>query len=80
MSWVKLTLQVASQVAVTDTLGQLTTAAFLPVGNGGMGFAYTPTTLDIQKVLQVNPTGTALTLDTVPSAPSVKMYLWNHFL
>lgn len=79
ISWVKLTLQTASQVAVTNTLGQLTVTPFITTAQGGLGFTYTPTTLDALKVLGVNPTGTALTL-SANSTPTGNMYAWNHFL
>lgn len=80
ISWAKLTLQAVSQVAVTDTLGQLTTSAVLPSANGGTGFAFVSTSLNSGLVVQANAAGTALTLDVVPTPPSIKMYQWNHFL
>lgn len=79
ISWIKLTLETASQVAVTDTLGALTVAAFLPTANGGLGFIFTPSTLDIGQVVQVNQAGTALTIDTVPDAPTGKIYAFYRF-
>ncbi len=79
ISWIKLTLQAVSQVAVTDTLGQLTVTPFITSPQGGTGFAYTPTTLDISKVLQVNSTGTALTLDAVPSPPVLNILSYYNF-
>lgn len=80
ISWGKLTLQAVSQVAVTDTLGQLTVSAVLPASNGGLGFSFTSTTLNANLVVQANSSGSALTLDVVPAPPSLKMYQWNHFL
>jgi hypothetical protein len=80
ISWIKLTLQAVSQVAVTDTLGQLTVSAVLASALGGTGFAFTSTTLNAGLVVQANGTGTALTLDAAPTPSSLKMYQWNHFL
>lgn len=80
LSWDRLTLQVSSQVAVTNTLGQLTVTAILPAINGGLGFSFASTTLNAGLVVQANSTGSALTIDAGPTPPSVKMYQWNHFL
>jgi hypothetical protein len=80
ISWTKLTLQAVSKVAVTDTIGQLTVVTSLSTVLGGLGFSYTPTSVDAAKVMQVNAAGSALTLDTTPVSPSIKMYQWNHFL
>ncbi len=74
ISWVKLTLQTASQVAVTDTLGALTVTQTLPLANGGLGFSPTLTTTNVGQVVQVNDLGTALTLGSVPSSPPVQLY------
>lgn len=74
ISWSKLTLQVVSQVAVTDTLGQLTTSAVLAASNGGLGFAFAPTTLNAALVVQGNAAGSALTLDVVPIGAGSKIY------
>lgn len=79
ISWGKLTLQTSVQVAVTDTLGQLTVAPFITSAQGGLGFSYVPTTLDINKVVQVNGTGTALTIGSVTS-PGISMYQYSRFL
>lgn len=79
ISWVKLTLQAVSQVAVTDTLGQLTVSPFLSSANGGLGFAFTSTTLNANLVVQGNSTGSALTLGTVPIAPALKVYSFYRF-
>jgi hypothetical protein len=71
--------QTSVQVAVTDTLGVLSLTQFLPSVNGGFGFSFTPTTLQIAKVLQVNNSGSALTFDAVPSAPGSKIYNFYRF-
>lgn len=72
--------QLTNQVAITNTLGQLTTTTILPIANGGLGFTFSPTTLVSSLVVQVNAAGSALTLDTAPVPASLKMYQWNHFL
>lgn len=79
ISWVKLTLQAVSNVAVTDTLGQLTVSSFLSSANGGLGFVFASTTLNASKVVQSNAGGTALTLDVVPSGPGSKIYNFYRF-
>ncbi len=79
ISWTKLTLQAASQVAVTNTLGALTYTAVLPVSNGGLGFAPTLTTTDANLVVQVNQAGTALTLSTTPEPGTSKIYSFYRF-
>lgn len=77
ISWGKLTLQVVSQVAVTDTLGQLTTTAVLPVANGGLGFIPVPSASNIGQVVAVNAAGTALGLQAVPTTPGG--FVYNYF-
>jgi hypothetical protein len=79
ISWIKLTLQAASQVAVTDTLGQLTVTAILPSSNGGLGFSFASTTLNAGLVVQANSVGSALTLDAVPTSPVVRVLAWSYF-
>jgi hypothetical protein len=79
LSWNRLTTQTSLQVAVTDTLGQLTTSAFITTAQGGTGLAYTATTLDVGKVLQVNTAGTALTFSGIPGA-ATNMYQYSRFL
>ncbi len=79
VSWGKLTLQTSMQVAVTDTLGQLTTTAVLPSINGGLGFSFNPTTLVASQVVQVNALGTALTLDATPVPAPSKIFTFYRF-
>lgn len=79
LTYDRLAVQTSVQVVVTDTLGVATVAQFLPIVNGGLGFSLVPTTLDIQKVVQVNQAGTALTIDTVPDAPSSKIFSFYRF-
>lgn len=71
--------QLSMQAVITNATGQLTTSAALPVGQGGTGFSYVPTTLDIQKVVQVNASGTGLTLDTAPQPPTGKVFSFYRF-
>lgn len=79
ISWGKLTLQTSVQVAVTDTLGQLTTSAVLSTANGGLGFSFASTTLNANLVVQANSAGSALTLDTVPIAGTAKIFQFYRF-
>lgn len=79
LTWDRLTLQVASQVAVTDTLGQLTTAALITPAQGGTGFAFVSSTLNASLVVQANAAGSALTLGTVPLAAPTKIYSFYRF-
>lgn len=72
ISWGKLTLQAATQVAVTDTLGQLTVMTALSVGNGGTGIVVVPASQQAGDVLQINPslTGFIVGAPTAVPAPS----------
>lgn len=79
LSWDRLTTQTSLQVAVTNTLGQLTVTPFITTAQGGLGFTYAATTADTQKVLQVNSTGTALTFGAVPSGPGQQIYNFYRF-
>lgn len=73
LSWDRLTTQTSLNVAVTNSSGQLTITPFITTEQGGLGFAYTATSLDTAKVLQVNQAGTAFTLDTTPPPATVKV-------
>lgn len=79
LSWNRLTLQTSVQVAVTDTLGQLTVTSVLPAGNGGTGFAFVSTTLNANLVVQGNSAGSALTLSVVPTPGPNKIYTFYRF-
>lgn len=79
ISWGKLTLQTSVQVAVTDTLGQLTVAPFLASVNGGLGFSFAASSLNASLVVQGNAAGSALTLSVVPSTPGNKIFSFYRF-
>lgn len=79
ISWGKLTLQTVSNVAVTDTLGQLTVSAFLAAANGGLGFSFAPTTLNANKAVVANSSGSALTLSALVTDPGNKIYNFYRF-
>ena len=72
-------VQLSTQVAVTNSLGVLTLITTLPVANGGLGFSPVLTTTDAGLVVQVNGTGTALTL-AANSTPTGLLYAFNHTL
>jgi hypothetical protein len=80
LSWDRLTTQTASYLAATDVTGHLTVQAVATVAQGGTGINYAPVLADASKVLQVNQAGSALTFDSVPLSPSLRMYQWNHFV
>lgn len=74
-----MTITTSLQLVGTDSSGVMTTQAFALTRQGGFGFAYTPTTLDVAKVLQINTAGTSLTFDTTPQPPTSKIYSWYRF-
>jgi hypothetical protein len=61
-----------------NSLGRVTVGA-LPALAGGTGLQYTLTSLDAAKVIQVNSSGTALTIDTSPQPPTLKVYSYYRF-
>lgn len=71
--------QTSVQVAVTDTLGNLALVQTLPAVNGGLGFSFTPSTLNAALVVQANSTGSALTLNVVPEPATNKIYSFYRF-
>lgn len=71
--------QLTNQAVITNATGQLTTSASLPAANGGLGFAFTPTTLNANLVVQANSTGSALTLGSVPLSPADKIFSFYRF-
>lgn len=61
----------ASYAVFNDSNGDLSEAAQLPTAQGGLGFNATPSGIaDAGKVVAVNPSGSALQLQTVPSPPA----------
>lgn len=68
----------ANQTIFTSTDGTVVVGA-LPARAGGTGLTYVVSTLDAAKVLQVNATGTALTFDTSPQPPALKVYSYYRF-
>lgn len=66
--------QLSNQAVITNTLGELTTTPFLPSANGGLGFVFSPTTLNASLVVQANSAGSALTLSVVPAAAPLQIY------
>lgn len=75
LSWNRLTLQTSMQVAVTDTLGQLTVTPILPAINGGLGFSFAASTLSASLVMQTNSAGSALTLAATVAPPTERVYM-----
>lgn len=71
--------QLTNQAVITNASGQLTTTVFLPAANGGTGFVFASTTLNIAKVVQSNAAGTALTLDVVPVPATDKIFSYWRF-
>ena len=80
LSWNRLTTQTSLQIAATDTLGQLTTQAQVSLLQGGTGLSLSLTVGQANQVLQVNTTGTSLTIGAfVPQGPII-MYQYSRFL
>ena len=75
----RLAVQTSVQVVITNTVGVLAVTQFLPAVNGGLGFSFSPTTLSANLVVQANSTGSALTLDVVPSPVYDKIYALYRF-
>lgn len=73
-----MTITTSMQIVGTNSAGNMTTQPVILASQGGTGFAYTPSSLDVAKVVQVNQSGTALTLDVVPSGPSANLYSFYH--
>lgn len=71
--------QLSMQVIITDSTGLMTTSPVLAVGQGGTGIALSLSAADIQKVVQVNAAGSALTLDVAPQPPTGKVYSFYRF-
>lgn len=72
--------QLTNQVAITNTLGQLTTTPILPATNGGLGFSFTASTLNANLVVQSNSTGSALTLLATVAPPTEKIYMLLNYI
>lgn len=80
LNYNNMTITTSMQIVGTSSAGVMTTQALVLASQGGTGFAFASTTLNAALVVQGNSTGSALTLDTAPTPPSLKMYQWNHFL
>lgn len=74
-----MSVMTSMQIVGTNSTGNMTTQAYVLESQGGMGFSYTPTTLDTAKVLQVNALGTALTLDITPPPGALQVYSFYRF-
>lgn len=69
----------ANHVLINAADGALSSEASLATSRGGLGFALTVTTADVEKVVRVNSAGTGLTLDSVPAPPGVKVFNFYRF-
>jgi hypothetical protein len=79
LNYNNLTTTTSLQIVGTNASGLMTTQPLVLSSQGGTGFAFTSTTLNAALVVQANSTGSALTLDVVPTSGTLKMYQWNHF-
>lgn len=75
----KLKVGSPSYVVVNDATGKMSEVASLPTSQGGTGLNITLSPVDAGKVLQVNSSGSALTLATTPESPGSKLYIFNRF-
>lgn len=67
------------QIVGTSSAGVMTTQAVVLASQGGLGFAFSSTTLNASLVVQANAAGSALTLDVVPVGAGLKIYNFYRF-
>lgn len=75
----KLKLGTASHVLINDGTGAMSSEAQLATSRGGTGANISFTAADAGKVLQVNPSGTAISLEAAPESASGKLYNLSRF-
>ena len=79
LNYNNMTVTTSMQIVGTSSAGVMTTQALVLASQGGTGFAFASTTLNANLVVQANSTGSALTLDTVPVGPGLKIFNFYRF-
>jgi hypothetical protein len=74
-----MTVTTSMQIVGTSSAGVMTTQALVLASQGGTGFAFASTTLNVGKVVQSNTLGTGLTLDVVPVPATDKIFAFWRF-
>lgn len=79
LTYDRIAVTTSMQIVGTDSTGVMTTQALVLASQGGLGFAFTSSTLNASLVVQANAGGTALTLQAVPASAANKVYSFYRF-